>query len=527
MAAALTARRESTDTLRGKAATPLTVFLVATIALTVVLFVRNRYLFSVRIAEGGDQALNSLLVERASRFDLTIGNYSRVGFHHPGPGFLYLLASGQGVFYDLLHVVPTPFNGQLLGVFVADSIMLGLVVRIFYTVTRSVPVAALALGLIAMFAGSQRLFPLLWFPYLYMCPFALLVVAGVAVAAGRTSEIATFVFAGALLIHGHISFVVFVGGTTVAVAAGWLLCHRRGIVDELRLHRRILAVAVGIAAIFALPMVVHLVRHWPSPWDSYWRYATAKGSQSHHHSLASALDYLGWYWSRHRSWLPIFVLAAVLGPLLTFVETDPQRRRFFALVYGMAVLQTALFVVYLSRGVDVLNSVNRYTGYFYFMIPLIVVVAAASHLALTLRGAAPATGIVALAAGVALFGVGATLRHLTDGLRGDPEHTAIVAALDGAARRHGREVRLGGQTWRWPTLAGVQVAASRRHLPMCVGEKSLTNFFTSSYMCTAPADRFDVSLIDTDTWNGRGAVIWHDAATMVVTGDVSAVADRS
>ncbi len=506
--------------------TPGAIFLIATAALFAVLLLRNNYLFTAHIAEGGDQGLNSLLVERAAHLRLTIGNYSRVGFHHPGPAFLYLLAAGEALFHDTLHVVPTPFNGQLLGVFLADSIMLGLVVRICYVVTRSVPATALAFGVIVLFAGTQRMLSEMWFPYLYMAPFVLLVVAGTAVAVGYTGELASYVFAGALLIHGHVSFIAFVGATTIAVLVGWLLVYRGEIRAELADRRRTLLVSGGILALFALPIVVHLIAHYPGPWKDYWRYARSTDMPKHDHTLSQAWHYLGWYWDKSSGWFPVIVIAAIVGIGLTVLDRDRDRQRFFAVLYGFFVLETALYVYYLMRGVDTLDDINRYTGFFYLTVPMLVVVAAAVQVAVHARDISRHGSVVVVAGAVALFAVGAAGPKMTDSFRGDPMHTAIAAALADDPARQGRPVELTAPTWRWPTLAGITIAADRRHLRSCVQDPILTNFFTKDYICSGSTQRWSVAVIDRDNWNGRGTVVWENDSTMVLAADVTTVTNQ-
>ena len=45
--------------------------------------------------EAGDFAANSLQVLQAKTDIITEGHYSRFGFHHPGPAFLYTLAISE------------------------------------------------------------------------------------------------------------------------------------------------------------------------------------------------------------------------------------------------------------------------------------------------------------------------------------------------------------------------------------------------------------------------------------------------
>src|ERR1700743_2832920 len=58
----------------------------------------NRLLFRHALIEAGDAATIILQINNAQRFHEMLGNYSRWRFHHPGPGFIYILALGDGVF---------------------------------------------------------------------------------------------------------------------------------------------------------------------------------------------------------------------------------------------------------------------------------------------------------------------------------------------------------------------------------------------------------------------------------------------
>jgi hypothetical protein len=50
--------------------------------------------------ELGDFAANSLLIQKAKSLSLFTGNYSCVGFNHPGPTILYVLTAGEVFFFD-------------------------------------------------------------------------------------------------------------------------------------------------------------------------------------------------------------------------------------------------------------------------------------------------------------------------------------------------------------------------------------------------------------------------------------------
>ena len=47
----------------------------------------NWHVISSATYEGTDFAANSLLIQDAKALNLLVGNYSRIGFNHPGPQY--------------------------------------------------------------------------------------------------------------------------------------------------------------------------------------------------------------------------------------------------------------------------------------------------------------------------------------------------------------------------------------------------------------------------------------------------------
>ena len=86
-----------------------------------VLVLRSRFLFTASFYEQGDAGANSILIQQAMHGTLLIGNYSREGFNHPGPAYMYVQAAGQWLFYYALHLVPTAWNAHVLAVFALNS----------------------------------------------------------------------------------------------------------------------------------------------------------------------------------------------------------------------------------------------------------------------------------------------------------------------------------------------------------------------------------------------------------------------
>ena len=249
------------------------VFVTAFVSLATLLVVRNRVLFSVVMNEGGDSGANSILVLRAKHFDQFVGNYSRLGFNHPGPAFLYVQALGEWLLRDVLRVVPSPWDGQAVALLVLNAALLAGVLAVFGGWLRSWSVVGLAgavlLGYVAVV--PEPVISGTWMPLLYFPPFLLLLAAAASVAAGRVDHVWVLGVAGGLLVHGHAEFLFFVP-VVVGVAVAVLVCGRwRERADDgvFRGHRRAWLLLAGVLAVFALPVVVNLVVHWPGEFGRY------------------------------------------------------------------------------------------------------------------------------------------------------------------------------------------------------------------------------------------------------------------
>jgi len=68
----------------------------------------HAYYFKAPLYTVGDFAANELLVIDAKHFTLLHGHYSRLGFFHPGPYYLYALALGETLSVDLVPLLGSP-----------------------------------------------------------------------------------------------------------------------------------------------------------------------------------------------------------------------------------------------------------------------------------------------------------------------------------------------------------------------------------------------------------------------------------
>jgi hypothetical protein len=194
-----------------------------------------------------DFALLEIDTLHAARAAHLVGPYSRFMWRHPGPAYAYLLLPIYEVFGERSSAL---FLGALtinltsaLGI-----VAIGVALRGYGYALWSV--ALLALWTIAF---DPRRLASIWNPHIVVFPFALLLVAAAAVAAGRVALLPVLAVVGSFLVQTHLGCLPGVA-LTVAVTGAMYLSRRRrtGTPAE---ERRWAAAALGILVLaWALPL---------------------------------------------------------------------------------------------------------------------------------------------------------------------------------------------------------------------------------------------------------------------------------
>jgi len=361
--------------------------------------------------ETSDFAANTLLVLDAKRLHLIYGNYSRVGFNHPGPAILYVLAAGELLFHDLLRIVPSPFSGQLLAVDCYNAAWLVLIVAMVRRMAGSLVPALLfaAVSVLAFAYADHAILNGIWFPHLYVLPYAAMLVAIARLVHGRTDTLVPLAVASGFLINGHASFVPMLGVIlVVTLAANWLVSRHDPSMRILgrgwfTAHRRAILVSGGILFLFFVPLIAATVRDFPGPLYQYVKFGHGyKGN-----TLREAARFTGVYWGLGHGAPARGALAwglALLAVLAFGLRRLPAAFARDARALGVAFLAGTLALLYYAKvGVDMLDQV--YIALFYFAVPALAagLLALIAYRALGRVG----TGIDAGAAVLALLAVAA------------------------------------------------------------------------------------------------------------------------
>ena len=459
------------------------VFAVAAGSLFGLLLLRNPVTFGRVVYERGDFAANSIITADAKHFDLLVGNYSRLGFHHPGPAFFYVQAFGEWLLHDLLGAVPTPWNGQWVALLALNSALLGLALAIVHSWTGSRAVTALCgAALLLYFAVQPAILASAWMPDLYVAPFLLLLTAAASVAAGRVAHLPVLALAAGLLVHGHVSFLLFapvIAGAAVAVSlwTAW---------PAWREARRAVLGAGAVLAVFALPIALNLLLHWPGEFARYLGYDGGAGGGA---GAGDVARYVLRYYAPG-TWLGAASATAFFGgaALLTRRLPPGPPRRFLFAGGCAAALATILFIGYVARGVDDLRF--TYVGQFTRAIPLLllwvaVAAAAMSPAARRLPGRLGERRHAWLVAAVTIgaLGVGSAAPALHTMPEHVPDMPAVMAALDRYAG--GRPAVLDVQQEAWPAFTALVVQGDRMGPRVCARDPRWEFMVTDRYICTA------------------------------------------
>ncbi|MBS2533662.1 hypothetical protein KGQ20_12860 [Catenulispora sp. NF23] len=467
--------------------TDTTLFASVSLVVFLALLVRNRWVFSRVVYEYGDEALNSIQVRQGKAFELLVGHYSRVGFHHPGPAFLYVQTLGEVLFYDLIPVAAAPFDAQQITLLALNAVIFGLIARIVWRNTGSLAFALMAVVIPVVYLGyrstSIGVNPLAstWMPYLFMAPTLLLLVSMASISTGRTRDLPTAVFAGLLLMHGHVSFIIIVSGiTAVAVAVPFVRRFRTKAPQWERAPRRVVVISAVIAAVFLLPIVVNLALHWPGEFGKYLKYSTS--SKAGGHSLGQSVMYTVDYWwhGDHPVYALVVIAAAAVLCAVTFPDRAIRRYVVGAVIVGLAA--TAMMLYYAISGVDEIDQI--YIGQWSSMVePLMLwVIAARVWVAVgTTRPAA--TRIVAVVASAAAVIAVLALPQAVNPYKGFPQTPRVLAKLEKFSADRPVLIDVGPDIG--PNVPGIVLQAARTGHRVCLLDPAQALFVTTDFVCTA------------------------------------------
>ena len=437
--------------------------------------------------EIGDFAANSLLIQDAKHLALLKGNYSRIGFHHPGPAILYVLAFGELLFNDLLHLTKSAFSGQLIAGCFYTSAWIVVVWREFRKVSGSRWIGGCLASVFASFIAffNYNFFSDIWFPNLYVFPFAAMSMAMARLASGRADSLITLAVSAGFLFNGHVSFVPIVGIVFVITMVANGVVHRRSPDARvssavfLRAHRRTIGVALGVLGLFFVPLLIETLVSFPGPVPGYLSF----GAGGVVHPMRESLFYVADFWGGLAPMLGAFTAAALV--VVAVRDLPVVRAAVVALIVVLASSTVALFV-YARYGIDYLNL--TYVAYYYYTTPALLFTTFV-FAALSADRGARRTGVVL---GLTLACLALTYWKIHRPVRdldqyNQPEVVELYSAIKGAAVGGRIVLDLDNRQdfgHLWTNLVGAEAYARRRHEDLFCLNKNWHVLFTDAAHCT-------------------------------------------
>jgi hypothetical protein len=348
---------------------PIGVFLAAVVTF---IFGYHRY-FILDWVPLADSASNAMLVVEAKHFALLHGNYSRVGFYHPGPHLFYLMAAGEYLFHDLLGIAKATEAAQQLALICLSVVILQIVERVYRDLSGDVLISlcATAATALCVVAKLPDAFTSVWVPYTYITGGLLFFLGGAALIAGHFKWLWVFFLGGAILVSGHASFLGLVPmmGLILLGTVAALQPRTRslsGIRTLAAAHRSSVIASAVILAILLLPMLLDVALHFPGQFAKYLEFS---GKQPRKGWL-QIVYVLFPYWKPVGLAAFVFLICYLSAPIDAFSQ---RRSKIGAAALAVFAAGTAAVIFYLQKGVDAIIGETLYVIWWYQAVPAICI----------------------------------------------------------------------------------------------------------------------------------------------------------
>lgn len=331
--------------------------LVVILVITFLSFMRGDIFSWNIVVPVNDYSANDIIIQDAKRFRLWHGNYSRVGFYHPGPFYFQIMALSEFLFKDLLGVMQSYTATHIFGwlIYVAFALvgfyfslvsLLNSKLKAIASVVVTVLLAQISIGA-GDYYNNQFFLVAPWPPFMYMVTMFVFLTSLVYMSIGRAIGVFLFIFSLLTLIHGHASFVGLAPMIAVSVVCFLAINKKKfpclnGCLKIFFSDRKAVVALLVMILLFALPIMADAINNWPGQFPSYFGFAR---SGKNLYLPSEYLNYLGgfWHWS--------FVFCGI-GIALFVNGRNSNLFSLLALVI-FSIVPAALF--YLIKGLDSLS----------------------------------------------------------------------------------------------------------------------------------------------------------------------------
>jgi hypothetical protein len=451
----------------------------------ILLVFANRFAIYNSTIEIGDAAANSILVNAAKDFSLLTGNYSRLGFNHPGPFILYFLAFGEYVFFDFLKLLPSPIGAQLFSVAIYNSLWIVLFTWSLYQINKSVHLVFIALSTFIFISAlnDYQFFNGLWFPHLYYFPFATFLVSLLGLLRNQPSSVILMSFSIGVLINGHVAFGIICPLITIFSILIFLSSRSKNLVslsgEWLNKNKFYLYISLIIFFLFLLPIITLTVLNFPGPIHEYLTY----GGQHKANAFSNSIAYVARYWGGLNS----IISALVIFFLFARLKFSEYYYQFFSVISS----STIVILLYVIFGIDDLSQ--DYICLFYFTIPSLFLIFLIYQFPISFLSNFPVKLLSIFLIIATFFLINRPPLYMAQ--YNQPDVANIYNALNSVSIDRRVVINLDNSNdwpYVWSKFAGVAAFAVRKKtVPFCINQ-NWHILFTKSFKCSS--DEIDNNL---------------------------------
>jgi len=256
--------------MKSQHAALLTTSIVIALLASWPLWVNTSFYFAGPALQIADFASDDMLVVEAKKLSLLHGHYSRAGFYHPGPFYMYWMAACEWLLHDTLSLFASPAAVQHF----AATLLMALAYGSFTFLTTRLSGSALAggaataalFGLVYLSTGNVITAP--WPPHMLVASGIFTVTGGTGLLLRGWRWLPLLCLGALQLLHGH---AIFSGLLPIIVIPTLLMAMRWHGLPSLR--SKSLWLAAAIIAVMLAPLAVLTLFNFPEPWASYLRQA--------------------------------------------------------------------------------------------------------------------------------------------------------------------------------------------------------------------------------------------------------------
>ncbi|KAB7765818.1 hypothetical protein [Xanthomonas maliensis] len=322
-----------------------------------VLITKGSFFFHDAVLPFTDYASNDMLVVEAKHLALWHGNYSRVGFYHPGPFFFQLMAWSELLFFDLIPIFHSPFAAQVFASLSFAALAIALVVAFMHRLTGSVAEALLGASVftVVLLLAKSYSFTAPWPPFLYVGASVVFVVGAAGLLLLGWRWLPWLILGAGGLIHGHASFVGLVPIICFVLVAGCVIAWRSGqwaMAPLNTLSKSTLLISALLIIALLAPLLAQTLVHWPGEFPKYFAFAGHREPNQIPAVVGYVFDFVPF-------WYLVLPLAIVVGWALR-ARVERRHVSVGALIF-LAGLVAAM--LYARKGIDSLEY--RYLEYWF------------------------------------------------------------------------------------------------------------------------------------------------------------------